>query len=66
MLHFLSSDGLLDHGIKVRAMTLPDVFVNHDSPSKQYEAAALTAPNIVSTALSALRLDEVVETPARA
>ena len=66
VLHFLSSDGLLDRGIKVRSMTLPDVFVNHDAPAKQYEAAALTASDIVSTALLALGLDEVIEAPARA
>jgi 1-deoxy-D-xylulose-5-phosphate synthase len=63
---FLSSDGLLDHGVKVRSMTLPDFFVNHDSPAKQYEAAALTSASVVSTALMALGLDQAVETPARA
>ena len=64
VLHFLSSHGLLDQGVKVRAMTLPDFFVNHDSPAKQYEAAALTGPNIVSTALTALGLEENLEAPA--
>jgi 1-deoxy-D-xylulose-5-phosphate synthase len=63
---FLSSDGLLDYGVKVRSMTLPDFFVNHDSPAKQYEAAALTSASVVSTALMALGLDQAVETPARA
>ena len=66
VLQFLSSDGLLDHGVKVRSMTLPDFFVNHDSPAKQYEAAALTSASVVSTALMALGLDQAVETPARA
>ena len=66
VLHFLSSDGLLDHGVKVRSMTLPDFFVNHDSPAKQYEAAALTESNIVATGLTALGLDEVIEAPVRA
>ncbi len=66
VLQFLGADGLLDRGIKIRAMTLPDFFVAHDSPAKQYEAAGLTAPDIVATALAALGLDEAVETPARA
>ena len=66
VLQFLSSDGLLDNGVKVRSMMLPDFFVNHDSPAKQYETAALTSSNIVSTALTALGLDQAVETPARA
>ncbi len=61
VLQFLAWDGLLDRGLKVRAMTLPDVFVNHDSPGRQYEAAALTASDIVSTALAALGLDDVTE-----
>ena len=66
VLQFLGADGLLDRGMKIRAMTLPDFFVAHDSPAKQYEAAGLTAPDIVATALAALGLDEAVETPARA
>ncbi len=66
VLHFLGSDGLLDRGVKVRAMTLPDFFVAHDSPARQYEAAGLTASHIVSTALSALGLEEAMEAPARA
>lgn len=66
VLQFLSSDGLLDNGVKVRSMMLPDFFVNHDSPAKQYETAALTSSNIVSTALTALGLDQAMETPARA
>ena len=66
ILQFLGADGLLDRGIKIRTMTLPDFFVAHDSPAKQYEAAGLTAPDIVATALAALGLDEAVETPARA
>jgi len=66
VLQFLSSNGLLDNGVKVRSMMLPDFFVNHDSPAKQYETAALTSSNIVSTALAALGLDQVVETSARA
>ena len=66
VLQFLGADGLLDRGIKIRTMTLPDFFVAHDSPAKQYEAAGLTALDIVATALAALGLDEAVETPARA
>ena len=66
VLQFLGSDGLLDRGVKVRAMTLPDFFVAHDSPAKQYETAGLTASHIVSTALAALGLEEAMEAPARA
>ncbi|MEO5335595.1 MAG: 1-deoxy-D-xylulose-5-phosphate synthase [Magnetospirillum sp. WYHS-4] len=59
VMQFLASEGLLDNGLKFRPLTLPDVFQEHDSPDKQLEAAGLTAPNIVATALSALgRADE--------
>ncbi|MCP6468282.1 hypothetical protein NL473_29870, partial [Klebsiella pneumoniae] len=43
---------------KIRTLRLPDVFQDHDSPDKQYDAAGLTAPHIVQTALSALRWNE--------
>ena len=34
VMHFLAHDGLLDRGLKIRPMTLPDVFQDHDSPRK--------------------------------
>ena len=64
VLHFLSQDGLLDQGLKVRSMVLPDIFIDHDSPAKQYDIAGLNAPQIVATALSAL--GRASELPARA
>jgi 1-deoxy-D-xylulose-5-phosphate synthase len=54
VLHFLATAGLLDHGLKVRPMTLPDRFIDHDAPARQYDAAGLNAPHIVATALTAL------------
>lgn len=47
VLHFLSDQGLLDNGVKIRTMTLPDVFQDHDSPEKMYDAARLNAAQIV-------------------
>jgi 1-deoxy-D-xylulose-5-phosphate synthase len=38
-------------------MILPDRFIEHDSPVKQYEDAGLSARNIVATALAALGAD---------
>lgn len=49
VLHYLSAAGLLDGGLKVRCMTLPDAFIQHDSPEKMYELAGLNAANIVDT-----------------
>jgi 1-deoxy-D-xylulose-5-phosphate synthase len=54
VLHFLSDSGLLDAGLKVRTLTLPDVFQEHDKPELQYAQAGLDAEGIVATTLGAL------------
>jgi 1-deoxy-D-xylulose-5-phosphate synthase len=54
VLQDLATAGLLDHGLKIRPMILPDRFIDHAAPAKQYEQAALNAPSIVATALAAL------------
>ena len=59
VLHHLAWKGLLDNGLKVRPMVLPDVYLDHDSQAKQLAAAGLTARDIVSTALTALGLTTV-------
>ena len=57
VLQYLAEAGLLDRGLKVRSMVLPDVFIDHDAPARMYERAGLAAPDIVKTALSALGRD---------
>jgi 1-deoxy-D-xylulose-5-phosphate synthase len=54
VLQHLATAGMLDHGLKVRPMTLPDRFIDHASPARQYAEAGLDAPHIVTTALAAL------------
>jgi len=54
VLHHLAHAGLLDLGLKVRPMVLPDRFIDHDSPNAQYEQAGLNARHITQTALGAL------------
>ena len=54
VLQYLATAGLLDHGLKVRPMVLPDRFIDHASPARQYAEAGLDAPHIVATALAAL------------
>jgi len=54
VLQHLASTGMLDHGLKVRPMVLPDRFIEQASPARQYEWAGLDAAHIVETALSAL------------
>jgi len=51
----LASDlGLIDNGLKLRTMRLPDSFQDHDKPERQYADAGLDAEGIVSTVLAAL------------
>ena len=57
VLQFLAGDGLLDRGLKVRQMVLPDTFIDQDKPEKMYEIAGLNAPHIVAKVLSTLGRD---------
>ena len=67
VLQFVINEGLADQGLKVRQMTLPDLYIEQDSPEAQYRAAELTGPDIVKTVLAALgRGDEAAAEPARA
>ncbi|HEX3429366.1 MAG TPA: 1-deoxy-D-xylulose-5-phosphate synthase [Rhizomicrobium sp.] len=54
VMQYLAWDGLLDSGLKLRPMVLPDRFIDHDSPERMYETAGLDARSIVTTALNAL------------
>ncbi|MFO1238345.1 MAG: 1-deoxy-D-xylulose-5-phosphate synthase [Alphaproteobacteria bacterium] len=54
VMQFAVNAGLLDGGVKLRALTLPDTFIDHDSPQRQYDEAHLNAPHIVSTVMTAL------------
>ena len=44
VLHFLAHEGLLDSGLKVRPLVLPDVFIDQAKPEKMYADAGLDAP----------------------
>ena len=61
VLHHLAASGGLDRGLKIRTMTLPDIFQDQDSPAKMYEAAGLTARHIAATAIEALGRGDVSE-----
>ena len=65
VMQFLAMSGLLDDGLKVRTMVLPDSFIDHDKPEKMYDQAGLNAADIVRTALTALG-HEAAEAPLRA
>jgi 1-deoxy-D-xylulose-5-phosphate synthase len=56
----LASDlGLIDNGLKLRTLRLPDLFQDQDKPEKQYADARLDADAIVDTVLTALRHNSV-------
>ncbi|MBX9684885.1 MAG: 1-deoxy-D-xylulose-5-phosphate synthase, partial [Hyphomicrobium sp.] len=54
VLHYLANAGLLENGIKVRSLVLPDTFIDHDKPDVMYANAGLDAAGIVKTVFSAL------------
>jgi len=58
VLHYLAWDGLLDRGLKVRPMVLPDRFLDQDTPERMYEIAGLDAKAIVAAALGAMGRDK--------
>jgi 1-deoxy-D-xylulose-5-phosphate synthase len=53
VLQTLAEQGVLDRGIKVRPMVLPDLFIDHDSPNAMYAKANLDAKGIVAKAFEA-------------
>jgi 1-deoxy-D-xylulose-5-phosphate synthase len=55
VLTLASDTGLVDAGLKIRTMRLPDIFQDQDKPEKQYAEAGLDADAIVDTVLKALR-----------
>ncbi len=55
VLTLASDSGLIDAGLKLRTMRLPDRFQDQDKPERQYAEAGLDADGIVATVLKALR-----------
>ena len=54
VLQTLAEHGVLDRGLKVRSMVLPDIFIDQDSPNAMYAKAGLDAKGIVTKAFEAL------------
>ncbi len=59
VLTMASDEGLIDAGLKLRTLRLPDAFQEHDRPELQYDQAGLNAPQIVDAVLKALRVNSV-------
>ena len=58
VLHMLAERGALDRGLKIRTLTLPDIFQDQDTPDEMYDTAGLSARHIVAAALDALGRSE--------
>ena len=59
VLTLASDEGLIDAGLKLRTLRLPDLFQDHDKPEKQYADAGLDADAMVATVLAALRRNSI-------
>jgi 1-deoxy-D-xylulose-5-phosphate synthase len=68
VLEHLANVGALDTGLKIRVMTLPDIFQDQDTPYAMYETAGLNARHIAARAIEALGRGDIsaIESAARA
>jgi 1-deoxy-D-xylulose-5-phosphate synthase len=66
VLQYLATSGIIDSGLKVRPMVLPDTFIDHDKPEKMYELAGLNASGIVAMVLKTIGHEAARALPSRA
>ncbi len=57
VLHALAAAGALDNGLRIRTLTLPDLYQDHDKPEVMYRAAGLDAAGIAASAFAALGIE---------
>jgi 1-deoxy-D-xylulose-5-phosphate synthase len=62
VMQVLADHGMLDGGLRMRAMVLPDVFFDHDTPNAMYARAGLDAKGIVAKVFETLGKDFKIET----
>ena len=58
---FLSKKGLMDTGLKFRSMTLPDIFIDQDTPDNMYKFANLDCYSIEEKVLDVLNSNIVLQ-----
>ena len=58
---FLSKKGLLDTNLKFRSMTLPDLFIDQDTPDNMYKIANLDANSIENNVLDLLNSNIILQ-----
>ena len=65
VMQHLAWKGLLDSGLKIRPMVMPDLFIDHDSQAKQLAKAGLSAKDIVAVALRAMGIEATAASPTK-
>ena len=60
VLQFLATDGLLDNGLKVRSLVMPDIWMEQAKPETMLTYAGLDRSKIVSTVFQALGRPNIV------
>ena len=61
VVNFLTKKGLMDTNLKFRALTLPDIFIDQDTPDKMYKVANLDSVSIEEKVLDLLNSNIVLK-----
>ena len=59
VMNLLATQGMLDGGLKCRALMLPDNYIDQNNPMRMYDSAGLNAAQIVAQAKSLLNVGQV-------
>ena len=58
---YLTKKGLMDNDLKFRSLTLPDIFIDQDTPEKMYKIANLDANAIEDKILDVLNSNIILQ-----
>ena len=61
VVNFLTKKGLMDSNLKFRSLTLPDIFIDQDTPDKMYKVANLDSVSIEEKVLDLLNSNIVLK-----
>ena len=61
VINFLSNKGLIDSNLKFRSLTLPDIFIDQDTPENMYKIANLDSSSIEEKVLDVLNSNIVLQ-----
>ena len=59
--NLLAEKGIFDKGLRFRSMTLPDIFIEQNSPKKMYDLAGLNASQISKKVLDILFVKDSIK-----